>query len=284
MGAMTLTVSDHDRARAGRRYVYPVVSRRAGGVSVGINLNPTTACNWRCLYCQVPDLARGGPPPLDLPLLERELREVLEEILHGDFMAAHVPEGMRRLNDVAFSGNGEPTSAPEFPEAVAVAGRVLAGLGLAGTVRVVLITNGSLVHRPAVQEGLRRLAALGGEVWFKVDRATAVGVRTVNGVAQTPERMARNLARSAALCPTWVQTCLFALDGAPPDEAELTAYLDFLRARREEGVVLQGVLLYGLARRPMLPEGVRCTPLGEAWMAAFAARVEALGLTVTVSP
>ena len=57
-----LTVTDHSRDSAGMTYVYPVVSRRAGGVSVGINLNPNNACNWACVYCQVPDLARGTAP------------------------------------------------------------------------------------------------------------------------------------------------------------------------------------------------------------------------------
>jgi hypothetical protein len=73
MARILLKTEDHSRDSAGMRYVYPVVSRRAGGVSIGINLNPNNACNWRCIYCQVPDLTRGGPPPVDLPLLDAEL-------------------------------------------------------------------------------------------------------------------------------------------------------------------------------------------------------------------
>ena len=57
---MTLGTDDHSRDAAGLKYVYPVVSRRAEGVSVGINLNPNNACNWRCVYCQVPDLVLGA--------------------------------------------------------------------------------------------------------------------------------------------------------------------------------------------------------------------------------
>src|SRR5664279_4379653 len=105
-----LKTEDHSRDSAGMRYVYPVVSRRAGGVSVGINLNPNNACNWACIYCQVPNLARGSGPALDLALLETELRTLLTAIVHGDFMQTQVPEGARRLNDIALSGNGEPTS------------------------------------------------------------------------------------------------------------------------------------------------------------------------------
>ena len=93
-------------------YVYPVVSRRAGGVSDGVNLNPNHACNWACVYCQVPDLVRGSAPEIDLAQLEAELRALLGDILHGDFMQTRVPEGAQRLNVIALSVNGEPTSAP----------------------------------------------------------------------------------------------------------------------------------------------------------------------------
>ena len=55
-------------------YVYPVVSRRAGGVSIGINLNPNNACNWRCVYCQVPDLKRGAAPAIELKKFTASLR------------------------------------------------------------------------------------------------------------------------------------------------------------------------------------------------------------------
>ena len=113
-----LNISDHSRDSAGMKYVYPVISRRAGGVSVGINLNVNNACNWACVYCQVPDLTRGGPPPVDLDLLESELRELLRDIATGDFLIKNVPLEARRLIDVAFSGNGEPTSSPEFAEAI----------------------------------------------------------------------------------------------------------------------------------------------------------------------
>src|SRR4030066_1247600 len=155
-----LTVPDPDRDAAHRTYVYPVVSRRAGGVSVGINLNPNNACNWRCIYCQVPDLTRGAAPPVDLALLESELRNFLDELLHGDFMQSRVPEGMGRVDDIALSGNGEPTSAAEFARVIELIGRVRSEAGLPDTVKTVLITNGSLLYRGEVQQGLRARAPL----------------------------------------------------------------------------------------------------------------------------
>lgn len=277
-----LTISDHSRDAAGMTYVYPVVSRRSRGVSVGVNLNPNNACNWRCIYCQVPDLKRGGPPPVDLDQLEAEMRRLLAEILRGDWLVRHAPEGMRRLNDVALSGNGEPTTAAEFAEAVERIGRVLADFDLLGRIKLVLITNGSQVDKAAVRTGLRAMASMNGEVWFKLDRATAEGLKAINGTRSDPQRQYRRLQACAQLCPTWVQTCVFALDGAPPAEAEVRAYLDLLARARAEAVPLRGVLLYGLARPSLQPEAPRLSRLPEDWLQSLGRRIEALGLTVRV--
>src|SRR4051812_33650266 len=147
---MALTTTDHDRGAAGMTYVYPVVSRRARGVSVGINLNPNKACNWRCVYCQVPGLVRGKGPPIDVALLRSELRTLLTAIVRGDYLERHVPEGARRLNDIAFSGDGEPTSSPQLHEALEVVASLRAELGLGPEVKTIFITNGSLVDLPEV--------------------------------------------------------------------------------------------------------------------------------------
>lgn len=281
MARSTLSAEDHSRDSAGMRYVYPVVSRRAGGVSVGINLNPNNACNWRCVYCQVPDLTRGGPPPIDLPRLELELAGFLRELREGDFMAERVPAEARRLVDVAFSGNGEPTSAREFPEAVAIATRVLDAAGLRGKVLLRLITNGSLLDRKAVQAGVAELGRFPGEVWFKLDAGDAAGMARINGTRATPEAAARRLARCAELAPTWVQSCFFRWDGADPAPGAVDAWLALLAPLASR---LAGVHLYGLARPSMQKEAPRLGRLEAGWLEDVADRVRRLGLSVTVSP
>jgi len=279
-----LTPVNHDRDSAGMTYVYPVVSRRAGGVSVGINLNPNNACNWACVYCQVPDLVRGAAPEIDLAQLQTELRAMLAGILHGDFMQTQVPEGARRLNDIALSGNGEPTSAKVFPQVIDLIGRVMADFALIGKIKLVLITNGSLADRPRVQEGLKKMAALNGEVWFKFDSATAAGMRAINQTRIAPDKQFERLAATARLCPTWLQTCVFATDGAPPSDAEQAAYLAAVARITQQGIPLQGVLLYGLARPSMQPQAGRLSTLPAAWLDAFAEKIRAAGLPVKVSP
>ena len=279
-----LTVQDHDRAAVGMTYVYPVVSRRAGGVSVGVNLNPNNACNWACIYCQVPNLKRGGPPPMDLARLEKELRRMLADILEGDFLQRAVPPAARRLNDIALSGNGEPTSAREFPEVVELIGRLMTELGVVGKIKLVLITNGSLADHARVRQGIARLAAFGGEVWFKLDAATAAGLRAINQTRTAPEKHLARLRSVAALAPTWVQTCVFAYDGQPPAEAEQQAYLDALAQLLRDGVPLQGVLLYGLARPSLQPQAPHLSALPAAWLEVYAERIRALGLSAKVTP
>jgi len=275
-----LTTSNHDRDRAGLRYVYPVVSRRAGGVSIGINLNPNNACNWACIYCQVPDLTRGGPPPLDLGLLELELNRMLDDIQHGDFMTTQVPEAGRHLMDIAFSGNGEPTSAPEFAEAVALVIRVMSQRGL-DDLKLRLITNGSLVQRSYVKGGLSLMATVNGEVWFKVDAIAPERAMVVNGVNQTPAVVLSRLQACAAVVPTWIQTCMMEVDGQVPSATETAAYLELLAQVKD---AIQGVLLYGLARPSMQPGGARIRALPSEWMMEMGRRIEALGVPVQLSP
>ena len=282
--AAPLTPLNHDRDSADMTYVYPVVSRRAGGVSVGVNLNPNNACNWACVYCQVPDLVRGTAPEIDLTQLDAELRALLGNILHGDFMQTRVPEGARRLNDIALSGNGEPTSARAFPQVIELIGRVMADFDLIGKIKLVLITNGSLIDRARVQDGLAKMAALNGEVWFKFDSATASGMRTINQTRIAPDKQFERLGIAAHLCPTWLQTCVFAWDGKPPVEAEQAAYLATVARIRRENLPVQGVLLYGLARPSMQPQAARLSALPAAWLDEFSGKIRAAGLPVKVSP
>lgn len=276
-----LSVDDHARDSAGMTYVYPVLSRRAGGVSIGINLNPNNACNWQCVYCQVPDLIRGGPPPIDLKQLRRELTFFLEELLSGRFMQDRVPVDARTLQDVAFSGNGEPTMAVEFAEAINVAVNVLQKHSLLGKIKVRLITNGSQLSKPDVQRGLAILSAHDGEVWFKLDGATNHHFAEINGVRVSAKAHLNRLRTCAAICPTWVQSCFFVRDGQPPAEAEIGAYVDVVKQVAD---VVAGVHLYGIARQSMQPQADRLRRLPDAWFSMLAKRLRQHGLKVVVSP
>jgi len=278
-----LTIRDHSRDAAGLTYVYPVVSRRSGGVSIGINLNPNNACNWACSYCQVEGLTRGPAPAIDIDLLTAELRGFLTRAMTDEWMEANAPDGARTISDIAFSGNGEPTTAKGFDAIVRAVLGVRSALGL--DVPTVLITNGSQIHKPGVLEGLRAMATARGEVWFKIDRATREGRSEVNHIEAGLDRVAKNLALAAEACPTKIQTCMFAREDLPPSDAELDAYVAFLAAQAGRGVALRGVLLYGLARVSMQPDAPLLQRLPDAWLHGFGERIAAAsGLDVSVHP
>lgn len=283
---MRLTTRDHDRGAAGMTYVYPVVSRRARGVSIGINLDPNNACNWRCVYCQVPGLVAGAAPPIDVGRLSAELREMLALAQSREWMERHVPEGSRRLVDIALSGNGEPTSSRQLGDVLDAIGAELGSAGLRGKLNVVLITNGSLAHLEHVGPALAKLAALGGEVWFKLDSATGHGIERVNSVSTGPNRARRNLAAAARLCPTWVQTIALRIDGVPTLAGdEERAYVALLRSVLAKGAPLRGIRLYGLARPSHQPEAPRLSPLPKEELEALGRRLASeTGLEVRVDP
>jgi wyosine [tRNA(Phe)-imidazoG37] synthetase (radical SAM superfamily) len=283
MAEKILSTRNHDRDVVGMTYVYPVVSRRAGGVSIGINLNPNNACNWHCAYCQVPNLVRGSAPDIDLEQLKDELTSMLEDIVNGSFMQDRVPEECRKLCDVAISGNGEPTSCRNFDKIVRLIIEVMQQFDLGDDLKLRLISKGSYLHKPDVQAGLKLMSGSNGEVWVKVDSATEAGIERINGITATPELLFRQVKEAAALCPTWIQSCMFAWDGSEPSEDEINAYLAFIQRLKAEALPVKGVLLYGLARPSMQVEAVHLNPLDKKWMQSMTGKIEAMGFDVKLA-
>ena len=277
-----LVPEDHNRDVTGMTYIYPVVSRRAQGVSVGINLNVNNACNWRCIYCQVPNLTRGGPPAIELAQLKQELNSMMQALLHGDFMQRYVAESERRLMDIAFSGNGEPTTCKQFGEVLDIVAEVMQQYDLIQQdVKVRLITNGSQMDKVEVQAWMKKLAQINGEVWFKIDAGNRAGFARINDIQMTPEAHIKRLKTCAALCPTLVQTCMFALDEIAPSEADIADYLALIKQVSTE---IKGVHLYSVARPSYQPEAPRLGRLDEAWLNQMAERIGTLAIPVYVNP
>ncbi len=243
----------HDRIFATNRFVYPVISRRAGGLSIGVNLNPDKICNFDCIYCQIDRTVQGLTRFVDLPAMLAELEQTLEAAVsgrlfqHPDFSS--VPTSLRRLNDLAFSGDGEPTSHRNFDQVIAASAELKRRLGLDG-VKMILLTNASLFHRPHVQRGLETLDANQGEIWAKLDAGSENYFRKVE---RTPIKLARileNITQAARERPLVIQSLFMRIDGESPDDAELTAYCQRLREIVAAGGRLKLVQICTVARRP----------------------------------
>ena len=278
-----LTTTNHCSDSAGLKYIYPVISRRAGGFSIGINFNTNNSCNWRCVYCQVPDLNIGVAPEIDLQLLENELRSFLDSVLYGDFYEQYaIDQDKREIKDIAIAGNGEPTTLNNFPDAVGLIGKIAHEFGIFPNSRFILITNGSLLHHSKNQDGLARLREYGGEVWFKLDSATCEGKRFINNSGQSLEAGIKNLILSAGLCPTKLQTCLIDYDNQGFTIAERQAFLTLLKKLRE-ATTINEVMLYTIARPSLQPESTRIEKMPVQVMNSFANEVRMLGFEVSVS-
>ena len=275
-----LNIHDHSRELSGLKYIYSVISRRAGGLSIGVNLNVNNACNWQCIYCEIPNLTRGTPPPIKLDLLEQELRFFLHEIVHGDYMEKNVSVEDRHLKDIAFSGNGEPTSSEEFPEVILIVKKILEEFNLLHKIKIRLITNGSLMHKASVIKAVEMLKEMNGEVWFKVDSATEDSIKTINQVNLKPHQILERLRNSINVCPTFIQTCIFTIDGKGPSEKDIDAYLQLVS---EVKTNIQGVHLYGLARPSLQPQAKSLGRISQEALEDIAIKLRNLNIATTVS-
>ncbi|HEX3725112.1 MAG TPA: radical SAM protein, partial [Pirellulales bacterium] len=165
----------HERSFRDNRFVYPVVSRRSGGISVGINLNPDKVCNFDCIYCQVDRTRQSETRFVEIDQLLRELDATLDLVtsgaIYGTDKFRDTPEALRRLNDIALSGDGEPTTYRNFDEIIAACADIKRRHRL-DAVKLVLITNASMFHRPHVERGLAILDANQGEIWAKLEAGT----------------------------------------------------------------------------------------------------------------
>jgi len=243
----------HPRSFGSNRYVYPVLSRRSGGISIGVNLSLDKRCNFDCIYCQVDRTERGESGLVDVDRLAAELDAMVRLVTSGRIYETgkfrHAPPELRRLNDVALSGDGEPTLSTNFDDVAAACAEVRRRHGL-DDVKLVLITNAGLLHRDRVRRGLEILDANGGEIWAKLDAGTEEYFRLVARSAIPFGRILDNLRDAALARPIVIQSLFGRIRGEPPPPAEQEAYCERLREIVEPGGRIKLVQLYTIARPP----------------------------------
>ncbi|MGE5361391.1 MAG: radical SAM protein [Bacteroidales bacterium] len=243
----------HERRWADNLYVYAVVSRRSGGVSVGVNLNPGKECNFDCVYCQVD---RSIPPEVrkvDLDRLRQELDRVLEAEQDGSLYEAMPfavlgPE-RRGVRDIAFSGDGEPTTYKGFGDAVAIAADARRRFHLDAT-KLVLITDSAYLDKPAVRDALATLDANNGEIWAKLDAGTEEYFQLVDRPNVSLQVVLDNILAAARVRPVVIQTLWLRVHGQAPSPDEIEAYCTRLNDLLAAGARLKALQLHTIARNP----------------------------------
>jgi hypothetical protein len=279
----TALFTQHPRTWRDNRYVYPVISRRSRGLSIGVNLNPDKACTFDCVYCSVDRRVAGGPRAVDVAVLRAELDAMLTLAVAGGLWAQPpfdtTPPHLRRINDVAFSGDGEPTAAAEFAAACALAHDVLTWHGL-DEVKAVVITSATQLHLAPVAAGI---AALGdhAEVWAKLDAGSEAYYRTVDRSTVPFARVLANLLVAGRQRPIVIQSLFARLHGAGPDANEIAAWAARLADLRAGGCVIRLVQVYTTARDTA---EAWVTPLPLVELESIAAAARAVGCMVEVYP
>jgi len=248
----------HERTFHANRFVYPVLSRRSGGISLGVNLNPDKVCNFDCIYCQVDRTRQSETRFVEIDQLLVELESMLRLVVSGELYLspefAATPQASRRLNDIAFSGDGEPTTYRNFDEIIAACVNVKDRFELAGQklneVKMVLITNASMFHRPHVKRGLEILDAHQGEIWAKLEAGTEEYYKLVERTPIPFRQILDNITDAAKLRPLVIQSLFMRIQGEPPSAAELEAFCDRLNEITAAGGRLKLIQIYTVARRP----------------------------------
>lgn len=243
-----------------QRIVYPVISRRAGGVSIGVNLSPSKRCNFGCVYCQVHvDRTRDAKiladvsPRVDLERLKSELEATVKTVVSGalfseERFAAAAPE-KRTLKDFAFSGDGEPTLSEQFVEAAEILAAVRREQNL-DAVKLVLITNATTLQDERTIAGCDVLAANNGEIWAKLDAGAEARFRRVNRSQVAFETILANIAFAARRWPLAIQTMLMAERGEAPNRSEIDDYCKAVERISAGGGTVRKLQLYTVARAP----------------------------------
>jgi wyosine [tRNA(Phe)-imidazoG37] synthetase (radical SAM superfamily) len=275
----------HSRRFEDFKFVYPVLSRRSRGISIGINTNPDKVCSFDCVYCQVDRSTAAQAGKLDLAIAEEELHAMLEIVQSGE-LAQHqpfnsVPREMLRLNDIALSGDAEPTTLQNFSAVIEMIARVKPR-----SVKIVLITNASGLDRADVKRGLSIMDANDGEVWAKLDAGTEDYFRLINRTKIPFARILENITATAKERPVVIQSLFLKLRGRGPSADEIGAYCGRLRDIVGMGVRIQRVQICTVARKPVGvvdgdPAWKSVTALADADVDAIARRVrEETGLIV----
>lgn len=276
-------LSQHSRSFEQLRFAYPVVSRRSRGLSLGLNVNPDKICNFDCPYCQVD---RNVPPrdsSVDFDVMVREIDDLLGMAVSGEIWEherfAATPPEFRRVNDVAFAGDGEPTTYPRLKQAIEAVHDLRIRHGLAD-LKIIVLTNALLLHKPEVMEALRALdrntvlrpaeemrargprssppahrslGEGGYEIWAKLDGGTQEYFEIMAGRKVSLARVVENITLCAIELEVTIQTLFPTLDGRDPGEAQAAAVADRVNEIVSRGGKLRLLQLYTTARKPANP-------------------------------
>jgi wyosine [tRNA(Phe)-imidazoG37] synthetase (radical SAM superfamily) len=243
-------------------FVYLVISPRARGLSIGVNVNPAVKCNFHCLYCEIDRARPARVDRFDVKRLAAELHDTFGLAHSGRLRQcpryANLPDDLLQLRHVALSGDGEPTLSSHFLDALQAMVHLRAKGGMP-FFKIVVVTNSTALDRPKVLRGLKLLTRT-DEIWAKLDGGTQDYLNRLNGATIPLEKIMANILLVARQRPVVIQSLFPAINGAPPPAREIRQYARRLKELKEAGAEIPLVQIYS-ATRPMVRTGCTHLPL-----------------------
>jgi len=236
----------------GNRFVYAVISQRAGGLLIGVEMNPDQKCNFQCVYCDVKLKSVTEHRRFSLRAMSTELKGLLQRYRDHRFkelpVFSNIPDDLLKLKGISLSGEGEPTLSPRFAEVVDEIIQ-LRNSGQWPEFKIILITNGTGLDLPAVQSGLE-LFSLSDEIWIKLDVGSDVQMKSINQSPVPLTKIIDNIVALGQWRPVIIQSLFCALNEIEPTDVEIDDYIERLLEIRNRGAAIREVQVYSLLRPP----------------------------------
>ena len=266
----------------GNRFVYAVISQRAGGLLLGVEMNPDQKCNFKCVYCDVKLKPTSDRRLFNMRLMSSELKTLLQCYRENRFkelpVFSNIPDDLLKLKGISLSGEGEPTLCPRFSEVVEEIIQ-LRNSGQWPEFKIILITNGTGLDLPTVQPGLE-LLSLKDEIWIKLDGGTDERMERINRSTVSLDKIIENIVQLGQWRPVMIQSLFCSLKQIDPTQIEIDDYIQRLQEIRNRGAVIRAVQVYSIMRPPVW-DG--CDRLSLAQLSRIAKRIRSeTGLHVEV--
>ncbi|NLJ42350.1 MAG: radical SAM protein [Bacteroidales bacterium] len=247
----------------------PVRSRRLG-VSLGINLLPTTkkVCNFNCIYCECGWTNPSQGERSTFPRRE-EVRNALDKKL------ARMKADSHRPDVITFAGNGEPTLHPDFPEIVD--DTIELRNKYFPDSKIAVLSNSTTITVPRIREALLKV----DHNILKLDSGFDLTVR-VHNQPRVNFKVAELISNLKNLKGQLIIQTLFlrglhngrTIDNTTPEELE--AWLKAIALIRPSEV-----MIYTISRDT--PEGSQLAKVPVSELKRIAAMVNNLGIKTSVS-
>jgi wyosine [tRNA(Phe)-imidazoG37] synthetase (radical SAM superfamily) len=227
-----------------------VISPRAQGLSIGVNMNPDKRCNFDCQYCEVDRRVPSRKSSLDVQVMVEELDRTFALIQGGRLRRRpwyrSLPEELLQLRHLTLSGDGEPTLATNFLQAARTV-LYMRAVGRWPFFKIVLVTNATGLDLPRVQRGLEFFGP-GDEIWAKLDGGTQPYLDAVNRPDVRLDKILDNIVLVARRRSVVIQSLFPAILGVGPHPAEIDAYVQRLRELKARGAQIALVQIYSATR------------------------------------